>query len=124
MAIVKGYVARYDIPGRNNLRFMKGCFDKNNGVTIPVVKEAWIPEYSDVIGEAKMFLRKDGLYSEAEVDLDKIDYLPKGIGFFGNHVEYGEDTSQVKNVLVRSISLLSTDDVKTSSIESIETDSQ
>lgn len=124
MAIVKGYVVRYDIPGLNNLRFMKGCFDKNNGVTIPVVKEAWIPEHSDVIGEAKMFLRKDGLYSEADVDLDKIDYLPKGIGFFGNHVEYGEEPSQVKNVLVRSISLLSTDDVKTSSIESIETDSQ
>lgn len=124
MAIVKGYVARYDIPGINNLRFMKGCFDKNSGFVVPVIGEYMFPESANVIGNAQLFPRTDGLYVEAIVDLNRISYLPRSIGFFGNHVEYGEEPSQVKNVLVRSISLLSTDNIKTSSIESIETDSQ
>jgi len=123
MAIVKGYVARYDIPGIK-ISFMKGCFDKNSGFVVPVIGEYTFPESPNVIGNAQLFPRTDGLYAEANVDLNKISYLPRGIGFFGNHVEYGEEPSQVKNVLVRSISLLSTDNVKTSSIESIESDSQ
>lgn len=123
MAIVKGYVARYDIPGIR-ISFMKGCFDKNSGFVVPVTGEYEFPKSPNVIGNAQLFPRTDGLYAEADVDLDKISYLPRSIGFFGNFVEYGEEPSQVKSILIRSISLLRTDNIKTSSIESIETNSQ
>lgn len=51
MAIVKGYVARYDIPGIR-ISFMKGCFNDCNGVTVPVIGEYKFPENTNVIGNA------------------------------------------------------------------------
>lgn len=120
MAKVKGYVAKYNYAGYNGTRFMPGCFDKNRDTVIPVVREVGIPSGTDIIGEAQLSIREDGLYCEANVDLSKIDYQPKSFCFFGNKVEYAEDRQHVKNVNVISVSLSSKDDIETSCIDFIE----
>ena len=122
MAKIKGWLAKYGQVGFYNTVFMPGCFKENDGCKIPVVDKHEEPFTGKPIGTAELFLRDEGLYCEADVDLSKVDFDPKSFGFFGNHVERGQGAywNQIKSVKIRRVSLLDVTPTKTSYVEEIE----
>ena len=118
MAKIKGWLAKYNQIGSDN-KFMPGCFKENDMRKVPVVDDINASTRKE-IGTAELFLRDEGLYCEADVDLNKVNFEPKSFEFLGRPVERGDIWNQIKSVKVRLVSLSDVASTQASDVEEIE----
>lgn len=82
---IEGYVAYYNKRGFNDYMFAPGCFDKCDGLKVPVVMDLNEQTTDDVIGFAELSVKEYGLFAKANIK-SNLNTVPKAFTFYANGI--------------------------------------
>ena len=66
--IIEGCLIKYDVLMRDGRKIMRGAFKDCDGTKIPVCK-SFAPNVNEVLGNATLIEKEDGVYYTAEIEL-------------------------------------------------------
>lgn len=113
MTKIDGYVIKYGTLDACGRKFMPGCCEASNGLTVPVINrlnglDIDIHSLDNVIGHALLKTHEDGLYAHCEVDADILEDTlkedPVKFSCYANKINQN-NKREVSSMTVREIGI-------------------